>query len=441
MSRGGEQGQGLGYVLVVGAVLLVFVIAIVDLLVSEARWLIGSQRRGQVLQAADAALDRALYVLQRGSNWEAVPVANYDRDFTYTDIPGIRYTIRIQKGNWTPYAPAMGPETAYTPANVDMERTITVWATYTATGERRKVQGIAVKATLNSALYAEGTIAMGGSTDVYWGPVVSYDTGPKAIALTAGGQCSVKSHPIFIAKGGIDLNGQEAQPCGKDSPDPFAGVSVDSYSTALGDPPKVPIDDYRNRAKALDKITPSLAGPAPKRYYFSGQALWSFTSIPGSGAWPDFMTNEGDPTVVFFDTVDGLPYKGTNGTTVRLSGGNNCGAGVLVVMGVLDVQGSGNCAAVKAVPPPDCLKLGGPCTPNPYTISGHVWDGFVWAQNRLDAAGTKKFYGSVGATNGVGTGNLEIWYKSGNKSLGYLGQRVAVRYWRERKPEPWDVFP
>lgn len=433
----GEQGSGVAYALVIGAVLLVFLVAIVDLLTKEMKWIGGTRRRAEALFAADAALDRALYVLQKGSNWDAVPIPGFNNDMVFSDTPNIRYKIRIQEGNWTPYTPALGAEADYAPANVKTERTMTILATYSPTGERRKVQGIAIKTTMNSALYTEGVLALGGSSDIYWGPVVSYETGPNAIVLTGGPGCQVPSHPIYIAKGGIRLNGKGAGPpdCpGTESDSPYAGVTVDADAVdKLGALPDPQIDLWKSIAQTTDSKYPQVN----RRHYFSGQASWSFDDST-SAPWPQGM-KEGE--CIFFDTVDGKAYSGANKTEVTFKGGSTCGFGTMVVMGDLQMKGNGGCPTTNATLPQDCPKYGGPCSPDPYPLSGHFWDGYIWVEGTLNAKGTQSIYGTAGAKGGLGSGNFAIWFKSGNQNLGVLGQSVLVKYWRERAPESWDPFP
>src|SRR6185436_11620814 len=118
-NRRAEEGSGLAYVIVIGVVLLVFLIALVDVLTKEMRFLVGVSRRSQLVHGGDAGIDRALFALQKGGNWDDIinhTVSGYEQDVTYTDIPGMRYTIRVREGNWTPYSPALGPEDLWTPA-------------------------------------------------------------------------------------------------------------------------------------------------------------------------------------------------------------------------------------------------------------------------------------------------------------------------------------
>jgi hypothetical protein len=113
-------------------------------------------------------------------------------------------------------------------------------------------------------------------------------------------------------------------------------------------------------------------------------------------------------------------------------------------MGNLNVKGGGGCPNWAGIPPADCLKLGAAyCSPNPYPIPNGSWEGYIYVAGKFFCSGSLTVYGTFsGATDpGAITGSVEIWYKTGNKALGYLGQSVYLKYWRERKPETWDVFP
>src|SRR5690349_10661956 len=94
----GEDGQGLAFVLVTGAVLLVFLIALVDLLWNEMKFLVKTQRRSVMMIAADGAVDRGIYALQKSGNWDGIPqgaVGGYNysgtptADTVYSDQPGV----------------------------------------------------------------------------------------------------------------------------------------------------------------------------------------------------------------------------------------------------------------------------------------------------------------------------------------------------------------
>ncbi|MEK7767796.1 MAG: hypothetical protein AAB368_16320, partial [bacterium] len=435
-----ERAQGLAYVLIVGAVLLVFVTALVSMLQKEMRWLVGSERRSVLLAATDAAVDRALFALQSGGNWDNIPKGvspGYNQDVVYTDIPGIRYTIKIQEGNWTP---------GFQIGDAKLERTITVFASNSITGERRKIQALVMQTVLNSALYSGGQITISGKASIHWGPVVSYSTATDSIPLSD----PVPNFPIFLSRGGITIGGARASDVGMDSPDPSAGVSVNEQADEeeLAPPPVIPWDDWRDTAK----------GGGIHRYF--GGAL-SATGCVNANESSAYSPAPLETSITFYDTRGAVNYDpavhaspadyndcknlnpGAIGAVVKTAG-NFCGRGILVVMGDLDATGNGCNLGVTMTPPPDCYprydRYNTDCAPSAPTDL--TWDGTIYVAGILSYAGTPKIYGSLyAARTSTNTGNLTIYYKSSNRTLGLLGKSIFKRLWLERGPLPGDVFP
>jgi len=426
MKRGypdGEDGQGLGYVLVIGSVLLILLVAIVDILRKEMNWMVSGNKKNFLLHAADAGIDRAKYALQQGSNWNDIPkyvIPGYNQDAKYTDTPGVFYTLKVEEGNMTPHVQI---------GNLKMERTVTVCATYTPTGERKKVVALLLQSTINSAIFSGGQIAIGGSADIRWGPVVSYSTASNSI------QVNTCDHPIYMSKGGIT-----GCPGLQDNPTPQAGKYYNSYGTdeEIGAPPVIPLDQWRSIAKAQGT------------YQGGGNVCYT----PNE----NILGNMDDDTVVFWDTCDGTDYdpktdspcsgschagSGGHGVDVKITGSWG-GKGILVVMGDLTTAGT-NAMPTTLVPPTDCYPKfesnAANCTGYPKNVSV-LWDGFMYVAGSLSSKGNKDVYGTVYAYSTAGiTGNFTVWYKSNNSSLGYLGKSIMTELWMERKEETGDVFP
>lgn len=425
-----ESGQGIAYVLVLTAALLVFLIAMVDMLWNESRLLNRQRRERELFHELDAVADRALYALLKEGNWDALTqgaVPGYNADVDHTDIKGIRYRLKVQEGNWTPYNPATGAvEATWTPSgDTKTERTVTIWATSTPSGDRKKLQVVYIKSTLNSALFSGGQIFVKGSADIYWGPAVSYATISDAIPLTGG---SLPDHPVYLAKGGITMDGV---PIGDpslqmDSSNPKAGVYADEYSNSIGNEPVIPLELLR--ATAMENELPPETGDY---YVYNGVASPDFV-IPKSMA---------AGKVLFYETEDGMKWDGLdaasgNGVYVKKKG-NICGSGTLVIMGDLEVVGTGSCDRYM-IPPPDCYdrfdKTLAHCA-NPTHEPKIFWDGFMFVANELRGAGDVMVYGSIYAKSTANlNGSLKIWYKSVDNSLGTLGKTISVKLWMPRTP-------
>lgn len=418
-SRMGEQGQGLGYILVVSAVLLMLLIALVDLVVREMKAGVMVSKKNLLLHAADAGVDRAVTALQVANNWKDIPQGNvpgYNGDAVYSEVSGIIYRLKIQEGNWTP---------GYQVGDADSERTITVFATHTITGDRKKIMAVVMQSNIGSALFSKGQIMIGGSADIQWGPVVSYSTASNAIP-TPG------THPIYISAGGI---GGTMPDCA----DPIAGVCVNEYETGLGTPPAFPLDEMRSIAKAQGT------------YQGGGNVCYE----PNDA----ILGKKDDDTVVFWDTCDGkdyMPYAPTNDTLCagctatahgvdksgpkKLPGGWG-GKGTLVVLGDLEFTGT-NGQPVIMIPPADCTPKYGTmadCNDMEPLTETAAWDGLVYVAGKLISSGNKLFYGSLYAYDTAGvSGNFKLYFKSNNKGNAFLGKTVLTKLWLERAPTSTD---
>ncbi len=432
-----EEGQGLAFVLVVSASLLLLATVLVQLLREEMRFTIGSGKRATLLYAADAAVDRAMYALQVGGNWDSIPqglVAGYKQDVTYTDIPEIRYTIRIQEGNWTP-----GVQTG----DSDNERTVTVFARNTKTGEMGKIQAVLLLSSLDSALYSEGQVYVLGSSDIHWGPIVSYSTASDSIPNPQ----SWTDHPIFLSKGGILLNNKgSASSQGLNCTDPVVGKCVCEYCTSLGAAPIVPVDTLRKTA---------LAQNSDGKHYF-GPYTSPSTFTCGQVVSPTLPAAMDDDDVVFFDTADGKNFNPDTDTICKGAYGagddrgadikftDGCGKGSLIILGDLWLSGNGACPTITMVAPSDCDKLeADPANCLNEASTKLFWEGFVFVAGDLTSQGTQQIYGSLfcyGLTSDT-KGNFSLYYKSDTQGTGYFGKSLLVKVWLERGPAPGDVFP
>ncbi|MEK7475637.1 MAG: hypothetical protein AAB152_08395 [Candidatus Coatesbacteria bacterium] len=430
----GESGQGLAYVLIISAVLLVFLVALVDVLTRESKWIVRQAKGLDLLHAADAAIDRGLYALQRGGNWDGIPsgsVIGYDQNKVYSDSPGMLYTIKIQEGNWTP---------GYMMGDKASERTITAFVTYTPTGEHKKVQAVVIKSTLNSALFSGGGIQVKGSADINWGPVVSYASGPNTIVDPA----NADDHPVYMSRGGIVAKG--LTPCLGDGI-PTVGVCYLEYASveSLGTTPFVDLDQLRFEAdQQKTLVNPTTLGKA------------CVDVGPAGGPMPG---TAGAESVIFYDTCDGKNYyppptgsnlcKGActainNGADVKFTGG--CGQGKLIVLGDLTTAGNGSCEDGVLLPPPaDCNKYdkdGDTCPPYNVYTNNEFWDGFIYVAGNLNSNGVKMIYGTIYANNSAGvSGTFKIFYKPDNNALASLGKTCFIELWMERAPKAGDVFP
>lgn len=418
--QGGERGQGLGYILITSAVLLILLVALVDLVVREMRASVMTAKKNIVLHAADAGVDRAINALQVANNWKDIPkglVPGYNGDRSYTEVAGVVYRLKIQEGNWTPGV-QMG--------DVDAERTITVFATQTITGDRKKIMAVVLQSTVGSALFSAGTVAIGGSAKIHWGPVVSYSSDPNSIP-------SPKQFPIYISAGGI---GGALPPC--NGAEPLYNTCVDEYSTSLGSPPAFPLEDMRYIAK--------------------GQSTYQGGNNKCYSPDETILGNKDDNTVVFWDSCDGLDYHPEKGDTIcpggswtptahgiekHITGGSWGGKGTLIIMGNLKNTGGDN-QPVSMIAPKDCVGKYGDtaeCADNNGAglVSDAMWDGLIYIAGALASTGGKTVYGSMYAYDTASVfGNFQVYFKTNNKGNAFMGKSVLTKLWMERAPSASD---
>jgi hypothetical protein len=100
----GQEGQSLVVILLLGAVLAFFGAFLTRMLIQEAAQIVKTKGRDKLFTAGDAALQRSMSVLlQDDTNWSnADGLAGYASvtvtTYAYTDIPGLKYYIKIKKG-------------------------------------------------------------------------------------------------------------------------------------------------------------------------------------------------------------------------------------------------------------------------------------------------------------------------------------------------------
>lgn len=199
------KGQVLGTALIIGAVILIFALAMVSMLRSTVKL---SQKVNSGSNAAlggDAIISKSINVLEQGSNWGAqpglsfTPIPGYKGDKVYTDIPNAMYIVQINPGNLTkaPGDQAKPTNLSSPPGDPAFERTITV-EIYTLPPNfqmpsgvitpwnqpggsapasflnHRILQEVVRRGSTANSLLADGTIQVGGHWLIFWGDVYDY---------------------------------------------------------------------------------------------------------------------------------------------------------------------------------------------------------------------------------------------------------------------------
>ncbi|MEK6646199.1 MAG: hypothetical protein AABY84_05970 [Candidatus Firestonebacteria bacterium] len=468
-----EKGQVTVMILIASVVLVVLIGTIAMLMKQENKWMVKSKKSTVALHIADAAIDRVIYKLQIGNNWDNITnLIGYRNDVTYSDISGGTYVVNVIIGDATNQDSDDdgieddededddddgieddidddddgdgiedddddGDEEDEDEDDEDEEgefenrRTVIITSTATGTGERRKLQAVLSKTTLNRGLSSGGQALLGGSSDVYWGPIISYSIADPSINV---GTNSVKDHPEWYAMGHIH----------KQSGAEITTASYSNYhpNTPSSSMPAVVNLDF-NYFKAVAKSTNT---------YFASDVTHSTSQIadhsppaaavhnanqthypPIAADFTSLATQYTQDIVIFVDTTDKLAYNGTNGCgTVTMQGNYN--HGTLIVMGDLDFGGNGT--GSLSVPIPSTAEgQGGPDEPNPYTINFAIFKGLIYVADDFTATGTPAVFGCmIVGDSPNNTGNVKIYYDENLNINGTGLKTISVSSWRELVP-------
>jgi|GEM_PF-2871380 len=420
-----RKGQTLAMVLVVSVVLGITALALVAMFTQETKWSVKTKWSTTAFHTADAAIHRAIWKLQQGDNWKNVTtLTGYRGDTTYhTAWWWNSYTIKIVKGDTTDAADAgvldQDDPHEEQPGELEGCRTIIVTATSARANEKRKLQVVVYKNTLNRAIQASGQLYLNGSSSVYWGPCISYSTADPSMVIGNGN--NIPSAPLFYAAANVrKTNGNLIN----------SGDYANVFPNFSPLPPKPIIDNVYFAQKARTQST-----------YFSPTTMHPELSgggnhYPPTSADVTWMnSNYASDIVIFVDTTDGLSYNGTNGCgEIELK--NTYGHGVFIIMGNLYMNGNGS-QTISAKVPTTAAANGGPTTPDPYSITKVVFNGLVYVAGNFKANGTPSIYGTIiiDGSTADGTGNLSVWYKENLRLTGILDETIAIKSWREKKAQ------
>ncbi len=356
-----RNGQMLVGVLALLVVLLIVVPTMVRYVQNEAKWSVKQGQNTNAFQLAEAAVDRGYQkIAESTSTWQAIQdgtvLTGFNFDTVYSDITGGTYTISITSG------PDSGDVTITTVGRDKMKR------------ETRALKVVYSKATMDSAMYANG-ISIAGSVLVDWGSLKSRGS----MNLTG----SPPHYPRKYAIGSI-TGWNTISPC-TDS------IEFWAYNCSPGvpPPPAIALNSYRAIAKATK--CPTGSGPRfPAGAVPAGSCYWN--TDPGfSGI---VMTSTGTIFVENDMTV-------TNGFIW----------GNLIVTGELEFKGGAGGIAYSI-----------PTAGAPAPFTGGI-PSLAWMEyQQFDTAAADEYYGD----NGLKTVNATFSFSSsGATPAKHLGAKVT----------------
>jgi len=239
-----------------------------------------SRRSSMALQLAEAGLRRGLKKLGESEIlWQKARVGaeipNYNDDMTFTDERGGSYRVRFVPG----------------PAPTDV--TVVASGSDDETGETRTVRAVYTRDGIRTALSTSGTLALGPSVHVHWGPIVSRGD------LLLGNPDGFPRK--YVAKNILHWDG-----------DDFPTTDRRDNDRTLGRPPRPDMDYYRHRAQ-LSRVpmSPDEGG----RLEWSGDGPWPALADPPESGYFRASKNS-QHGVRFRASPDGRPYSLSDPTVV-----------------------------------------------------------------------------------------------------------------------------
>ncbi|MFH1725467.1 MAG: PilX N-terminal domain-containing pilus assembly protein [Elusimicrobiota bacterium] len=252
--KNGERGQ-----LLVGALLMLLVLAVltpalVFLVQNESKMSMKQKRTTAAFYAAEAGIERALWVLRSSSATfddalDGIIPSGYLNELTYTDINEGSYRVLL--------------------SSTTVAKEVRVESTGRDKDEKafRAIEVLLLRDSTPAAIYAPATNVFGGAR-IYWGPLMS--TG--AIDLAAD-----EFYPRKLSRGAIT-----GSPDRDTNPTPPNTDDLEwwSYNESPGvpDTPAIDLDYYREQSKA-ETGCPAGGTPAGSCYYTTNQSYNNFATI------------------------------------------------------------------------------------------------------------------------------------------------------------------
>lgn len=449
-----ENGYALPVALLLGVLMGIFALTMVMLLIRETKDTVATQKRIQTLVTADAAVDRAIAQIKLLGNWDLVPnLIDYRDDLVYTDIPGVKYRVDIQRGD------AIDP-----PGNLKHDRTVTVRARNNSTGVKRQVQAVIARQPFTSAVSSEGGLSIAGKAQIFWGHMYNFDdtTVMQINTLQEWGTGYPKAYSLS------DINAKNRgnrlfELCNEDVPNAYYFANAEDVGCeGMPNPPVIDWMDYRDRAE--NTLPPGCDWPtmAATPTWYTGvekgmlfqdgdgdypgpccgaDDQWSTIVKPRYDTLTDPVGSGGcgitgddlEDIVVYIDTTDGAPptatSPGNHPNTVKQTANYPKFRGTLVMTGALGITGGGGTSTAMEPPPGDWL----PGT----TVTDNVnFQGLIVTGGQFSWSGGPIIYGSVvsfGSFSSVG--GIKIYYNYEFPYEGVSGGVFTVTAWREQSPD------
>lgn len=344
--QGGQKGFILPTILVMAVVLAIFASALYVLLTSEMRNTSQTRSKDLNAQAADAAFQRAIAMLNAPStsNWSSMGGNAYSSltTYPYAEIPGVVYSISIAAGELVNTGAAKALTTLW-PNQGDINFDRTIFVRVKATLSNREDNMVAkIHRNVNPFILGDAGIYTTGCQDlgtVWHGNSFDSCNGSAGTGQTSADCIGNMTAPCFSGGGNLCLN---QNPVPTVSPPPTPSLPVGATPTPRAVPGNVTV---------LQDITGSVTlGPAPSD---DGMTYQVANINTNGGDTITFDESSGGPIILY---VTGYIDMGGHSGFAFTGGGLDCckaaSAGIFVIGGG-DVSFNGNTSFVGFLYAPD----------------------------------------------------------------------------------------
>ena len=415
-----EKGSALIISLVITAVIAMLLTAFSTFIVREFAATTRTEDGMLALQIAEAGVNRAVWKLQQGTNWDNwTPDGDGDPNDAITD------TFSELEGTYAIKVETVTGDTS------NLKRIVTVTGTYNNSSRGVEVKVIKIiDIVFNHGLYSKGDSDVSSNPNFNWSDIYSE------------GAMSFQNETKIPAEGTVDFYSMAdfyiGDPSGGDVVVYADHTNLHPNETTFPARPELDYETFKSLSKSMDT-----------GYYFRPQmssGSWTGNFIDNGGtvitdigaAMEAARAADGDDALIFIDTTDGQPFTYTdsdsdgkfdegetnNGVSIQISG-NTYTQGTVIINGSISFNGTGSGDLQDVVDDQG----------NTVDLDKVTHNGIMYVEGSFSGGGTVTMYGAItaGCYSGNGTPNVYYNVNLANRKIINTLNDVEIYSWRETR--------